>query len=61
MFNVILEKVPVMVQFHVVGVYEQIKYVSEVRGKSGNEIWEYILESSTRSRPSVDAAAGLVR
>lgn len=40
---------------------EQIRYAVEVRGKQGSEIWEYILESSTRSRPSVDAAAGLAR
>lgn len=40
---------------------QQIRHASEVRGKTGSEIWEYILESSTRSRPSVDAAAGLAR
>ena len=40
---------------------EQIKYAAEVRGKKGSEIWEYILESSTRSRAIVDAASGLSR
>lgn len=40
---------------------QQIKYAVEVRGKQGSEIWDYILESSTRSRPGVDAAAGLAR
>ena len=40
---------------------EMIRHVVEVRGKTGSEVWEYILESSTRSRPSVDAAAGLKR
>lgn len=40
---------------------QQIKYAYEVRGMSGSDIWEYILESATRSRPRVNAAAGLAR
>jgi hypothetical protein len=40
---------------------QQVKYAVEVRGKQGSEIWEYILDSSTRSRPRVDAAMGLAR
>jgi RHS repeat-associated protein len=38
---------------------EQIQYVVENYNKQGSEVWEHILESSTRSRPSVNESLGL--